>query len=148
MTQDGPEAQTRTDFEEGLRCCEPSQSVKNSDSGYSVFSAETLHRWKMPFSNAVEQNLEVVSRQQAGELTRERSMTMRRFVLQASLALDHKRRWKRALHHAAKHIQGVLHVGQTFLVLATWSACSQETTLALSSATRWPQFGLLTAVQQ
>ena len=30
-------------------------------------------------------------------------MTMRRLALQASLALDHKRRWKRALHHAAKH---------------------------------------------
>ena len=28
-------------------------------------------------------------------------MTMRRLALQASLALDYKRRWKRALHHAA-----------------------------------------------
>ena len=39
-------------------------------------------------------------------------MTMRRLALQASLALDHKRRWKRALHHAAKHYKGELHVGQ------------------------------------
>ena len=39
-------------------------------------------------------------------------MTMRRIALQASLALDHYRRWKRALHHAAKHYQGELHVGQ------------------------------------
>ena len=37
---------------------------------------------------------------------------MRRLAVQASLALDHKRRWKRALHHAAKHHQGELHVGQ------------------------------------
>ena len=37
-------------------------------------------------------------------------MTMRR--LQASLDLDHKRRWKRALHHAAKHYKSELHVGQ------------------------------------
>ena len=37
---------------------------------------------------------------------------MRRLALQASLALDHKRRWKRALHHAAKHYKGELHVGQ------------------------------------
>ena len=41
-------------------------------------------------------------RQQTGELAQERSMTMRRLALQASLALDRKRRWKRALHHAAK----------------------------------------------
>ena len=39
-------------------------------------------------------------------------MTMRRIAPQARLALDHKRRWKRALHHAAKHYKGELHVGQ------------------------------------
>ena len=39
-------------------------------------------------------------------------MTVRRLALQASLALDHKPRWKRALHHAAKHYKGELHVGQ------------------------------------
>ena len=39
-------------------------------------------------------------------------MTMRRIALQASLALDHKRPWKRALHPAAKHHKGELHVGQ------------------------------------
>ena len=55
----------------------------------------------------------VVSRQPARKLTQERTMTMRRLALQASLALDHKRRWKRALHHAAKHYQGEQHVGQT-----------------------------------
>ena len=54
----------------------------------------------------------VVSRQRAGELAQERSMTVRRLALQESLALDHKRRWKRALHHAAKHYKGELHVGQ------------------------------------
>ena len=54
----------------------------------------------------------VVSRQQTRELAQERSMTMRRIALQASLALGHKRRWKRALHHAAKHYKGELHVGQ------------------------------------
>ena len=54
-------------------------------------------------------DLSVVSRQQTGELAQERSMTMRCIALQASLALDHKHRWKRALHHATK---GELHVGQ------------------------------------
>ena len=48
----------------------------------------------------------------ADRRTQERSMTMRRIALQASLALDHKRRWKRALHHAAKHYKGELNVGQ------------------------------------
>ena len=44
-------------------------------------------------------DLGVVSRQQTGELA-------------ASLALDQKRRWKRALYHAAKHCSGKLCVGQ------------------------------------
>ena len=33
-------------------------------------------------------------------------------TLLASLVLDHKRRWKRALHHAAKHYQSELLVGK------------------------------------
>ena len=72
-------------------------------------------------------DLGVVSRQQAGELTQEQSMTMRRLALQASLALDHKRRWKRALHHAAKHYEGRTTCWTIPLVLATWSESSQET---------------------
>ena len=54
-------------------------------------------------------------------------MTMRRIAFQASLALDHKLRCKRALHHATKHYKRELHVGQTTLVLARWIECSQET---------------------
>ena len=57
-------------------------------------------------------DLGFVSRQQARELAQEQSMTVRRLALQASFALDYKRRWKRALHHAAKHYKGELHVGQ------------------------------------
>ena len=57
-------------------------------------------------------DLGVVSGQQTGELAQERSMTMRWSALQARPALDHRRRWKRALHHAAKHGKGELHVGQ------------------------------------
>ena len=79
-------------------------------------------------------------------------MTMRRLALQASLALDHKRWWKRALHHAAKHYKGEQHVGRH---LSFWrreanAAKKNRPTLfgtrALSSATRWPQFGLHTVV--
>ena len=65
----------------------------------------------MPFLECGE-DLGAVRRQQTGELAQERSMTMRRLALQASLVLDHKRRWKRALLHAAKHHKGELHVGQ------------------------------------
>ena len=57
-------------------------------------------------------DLGAVSRQQTRELAQERSMTMRRIAPPASMALDHRRRWKRALHHAAKHYKGELHVGQ------------------------------------
>ena len=57
-------------------------------------------------------DLGVVSKQQAGELAQERSMTMRHLALQESLALDHRRRWKQALHQAPKHHKGELHVGQ------------------------------------
>ena len=78
----------------------------------NVFSAGILHRWKMPFWNVEEQTQRPKELPQTGELAQERSMTMRRIALQASLALDHKRRWKRALHHAAKHYKGELHVGQ------------------------------------
>ena len=55
-------------------------------------------------------------------------MTMRRIALQASLALDHKRRWRRALHHAAKHYKGELHVGQP---LWFWSERSKKKQPAL-----------------
>ena len=72
-------------------------------------------------------DLGVVSRQQARELTQEKSMTVRRVALQAKMALDHKRRWKRASHHATKHYEGELHEGEPFLVLATGSECSKET---------------------
>ena len=39
-------------------------------------------------------------------------MTVKRIALQASLALDQKPRWKRALHHATKHYEGEVHVRQ------------------------------------
>ena len=52
----------------------------------------------MPILECGGADLGVVSRQK-GELA-------------ASLALDQKRRWKRALYHAAKHYMGKLYVGQ------------------------------------
>ena len=79
-------------------------------------------------------------------------MTMRRLALQASLPLDHKRRWKRALHHAAKHYQGEPHVAQPLWFRRRGANAARKPikmrfgTWALSSATRWPQFGLPTAV--
>ena len=74
-------------------------------------STEILHRRRMPILEFGGADLGVVSRQQAGDLTQERSMTMRRLALQACLASDHKRRWERALHHTTKRYQGELHVG-------------------------------------
>ena len=129
LTQDSPEAQTWTDFEEDCDAVnhkpERHESTTADTVPVSVFEAEPHPLptdGRCPFGMR-EADPGVVSRQQAGELTPERSMTMRRLALQASLALDHKRRWKRALHHAAKHYQGEPHVG----LLATWSKCRQET---------------------
>ena len=116
MTQDAPEAQTRKDFEEDCDAVNQARASKNNDSGYSayqrVYWQESSHRWKMLFWSAEKQIRGSVSRQQTGELAQERLITMRLITLQASPALDHKRRWKRALYHAAKHHKGELHVGQ------------------------------------
>ena len=57
-------------------------------------------------------------------------MAMRRFALQASLPLDHKRRWKRALHHAAKHYKGELHVGQPLWFWRRGADAAKKTTKA------------------
>ena len=113
VTKDGPEAQTWTDFEEDCDAVNQASASKINDNGYSAYQ-RVFGRNPPQMKDAIFEcggaNLEAVSRQQAGELTQERSMTMTRFALQASLALDHKRHWKRA-HQ----------------VQATWSECSQET---------------------
>ena len=115
MTQDGPEAQTWTDFEKDCDAVNQARASKINDSGHSAYQ-RVFGKNPPQMEDAVLEcggaDLGVVSRQQTGELAQERSMTMRRIALQASLALDHKRRWKRALHHAAKHYQGELNVGQ------------------------------------
>ena len=115
MTQDGPDAQTWTDFEEDCDAVNQARAPKNNHSGYSAYQ-RVFGKYPPQMEDAVLEcggaDLGVVRWQQTGELAQERSMTMRRIALQASLALDHKRRWKRALHHAAKHYKGELHVGQ------------------------------------
>ena len=72
----------------------------------------------------------VVSRQHTGKLAQERSVTMRRLALQASLALDHKRPRKRALHRAAKHTKGELHVGQPLWIWRRGANAAKRTTSA------------------
>ena len=95
MTQDGPEAQMWTDFEEDCDVVNQARASKNNDSGYSAYQ-RVFGRNPPQMEDAVLEcggaDLGVVSRQQTGELAQERSMTKRRFALQASLALDHKRR--------------------------------------------------------
>ena len=75
----------------------------------NAFSAEIPTDGRCHFWSAEEQ---IWGREQATsrELAQERSMTVRRLALQASLALDHKRRWKRTT--LAKHYKGELRVGQ------------------------------------
>ena len=104
MTQNGPEVQTWKDFEEDCDAVNQARASKINDSGYSAYQ-RVLGRNPPQMEDAVLEcggaDLGVVSRQQTGELA-------------ASLALDQKRRWKRALYHAAKHHKGELHVGQPY----------------------------------
>ena len=102
MTQDGPEAQSWKDFEEDCDAVNQARASKINDSGYSTYQ-RVFGRDPPQMEDAVLENggadLSVVSRQQTRELA-------------ANLALDQKRRWKRALYHAAKHYKGELNVGQ------------------------------------
>ena len=96
-TQDGPEAQTSTDFEEDCDAANQPRASKINDSANTAYQ-RVYGRNPPQVEDAILEcggaDLGVVSRQQAGELAQERSMTMRRLALQASLAVDHKRRWK------------------------------------------------------
>ena len=106
LTQDGPEAQTWTDFEEDCDAANQARASKINDSGYSAYQ-RAFGKNHPQMEDAILEcggaDPGVVGRQQTGELAQERSMIVRRLAFQASLALDHKSRWKRALHHAAKH---------------------------------------------
>ena len=105
MTGDGPEAQTWTEFEEDCAAVNQARTSKISDSGYSAYQ-HVFGRNPPQMEDAILEcggaDLGVVSRKQTAELTQERSMTLIRIAQRASLALDHKRRWKRALHQAAQ----------------------------------------------
>ena len=87
-----------------------------------MFSAEPLHRWKM--------HLGVVSRQQAGQLTQERSMTLLAPCPPSKLVLGSQTPLERALHHAAKHYQSELHVGQPLWFWRRGANAAKEPTSA------------------
>ena len=94
MRQDGPGAQTWRDFEEDCDAVNQARASKINDSGYSAYQrvfGRNIPQMEDAILECTGSDLEVVSRQQAGELTQERSMTMSRIALQASSALDHKR---------------------------------------------------------
>ena len=102
MTQDGPEASTWKVFEEDCGAVNQAKASKNNDSGYSAYQ-RVLGRNPPQVEDAVlecgGEDLGVMSCQQTGELA-------------ANLALDQKRRWKRALYYAAEHYRGKLPVGR------------------------------------
>ena len=90
MTQDGPEAQTWTDFEEDCDAVNQARASKLNDTGYSAYQ-RVFGRDPPQIEDAILEcggaDLSGVSRQQAGELTQERSMTVRRFALQSKSGL-------------------------------------------------------------
>ena len=102
MTRDGPEAPTWKDFEEDCDAANRARASKINDSGYSAHH-RVLGRHPPQVEDAVlecgGEDLGVMSWQQTGELA-------------ANLALDQKRRWKRALYNAAKHYKGKPPVGR------------------------------------
>ena len=129
-TQDGPEAQTWTDFEEDCDAVNQTRASKNNDSGYSAHQrafGKNLPQMEDAILECGGADQVVVSRQQAVLLAQERSMTLGRLALQAFLALAHKRRWKRAPAPCCETLQGRTACWTTPLFLATWSECSQET---------------------
>ena len=94
-TERAGKAQTWTDFEEDCDAVNQARASKINDSGYGAYQ-RVFGKNPPQMVDAVLEcggaGLGVVSRQQTGELAQERSMPMRRIALQASLALDHKRR--------------------------------------------------------
>ena len=129
MTQDGTEAQTWTDFEEDCDAVNQARASKINDGGYSAYQ-RVFGRNPTQMEDVILESggadLGVVSRQ-TGELALERSTNMRRLALQASLALDHERRWKRAPPPRNETLQGRTARWTTPLVLETWSECSKKT---------------------
>ena len=89
MTQDGPETQTRTDFEQDCDAVNQARASKINDSGNSA-SQRVFCKNPPQMEDAILEcggaDLGIVSRQQVGELTQERSMTVRRLALQESFA--------------------------------------------------------------
>ena len=79
MTQDGPEAQKWTDFEEDCHAVNQARASKINGSRYSAYQ-RVLGRNPPQKEDAVLEcggaDLGVVSRQRTGELAQERSMTM------------------------------------------------------------------------
>ena len=83
MTEDGPEAQMWTDFEEDCDAVNQARTSKINDSGYSayqrVFVKNPAHMEDAILECGGADQGEV-SWQQTGELAPERSMTMRRLA--------------------------------------------------------------------
>ena len=150
-----PKAQTRTDFEEDCDAVNQARASKINESGYSAYQrvfGRNLPQTEDAIMECGGADQGVVGKQQAGDLTQERSMIMRRLALQASLALDHKRRWKR--NEPCTMQQNITSVN--YMLDNPFGSGDVERmqprnqqmlfgTRVLSSATRWPQFGLPTA---
>ena len=148
MTQDGPEAQTWTEFEEVCDAVNLARAPKIKDSGYSAYQCvfgRNLHRWKMPFG--MWKSRPGRSEPAADRRINTRTVddcetpwiinaagnepcTMQRNTTRANYMLDNP--------FGSGYVERMLPRNQQMLF----------GTRALSSATRWPQFGLPTAVPQ
>ena len=121
-TQDGPEAQTWTDFEEDCDAVNQARASNINDSEYSAYQ-RVFGRNHPQMQDAILEcggaDLGVVSRQQTGELAQERSMTMRRLALQTVKFRPQTRLhlgqalwfWRRGANAAKKPTNAFWHSG-------------------------------------
>ena len=157
MTQDGPEAQTWTDFEDDCDAVNQAASSKLNDSGYNACQ-RVFGRNPPLMKDAILEcdgaDLGVVSRQQARELTQERMMTNTQTPcppsklglgshtpVETSLATCSERNTTRA-NYMLDNLFGSGDVER----MQPGNQQMFFGTRALSPATRWPQFGLPPAV--
>ena len=149
-TQDGPEAQTCTDFAEDCDAVNQARASKINDSAFQrVFGINhpQMEDAVWEFGRA---NPGVVSRQQTKELAQERSMTMPSRQVQpwtTNVAGDEPCTTLRNTTRA----NCMLDNPSCFGDVVRMQPRNQQTlfgTRAWSLATHWPQFGLPTAVPQ
>ena len=114
-TLDSPPSVSWADFEEERDAVNFARGAKPRARGYSTLQralGKTPAQAEDPVLECGGADLGVVSRQMGGDEALERSLQLRRKAMEAACALDHERRWTRALAHATRRYPGEFFTGQ------------------------------------